>query len=194
MRIFVKRKYLRLLSDTVFARIAEYHVSGIALMSPPVVSATNVLMDRSTESIGVGSDLLEKQSDRIDSTFQYGAISTPTVEAVANSIAKLEGGNGALLTPSGQSSLFLVVSTIYRKGGTLLASDSLTYSTLNLLAELARRLEFRLKRLGVKEISKVTIDELLGDSVFCVLIEAPGGFDYEIPDIKKYLMLRNRRK
>lgn len=184
MRI-LKSKFHRPLSNTVFARVAEYHVSGIALASPPVVSATNVLMDRYTENVGIGDRLLAKQSDRIDSSFQYGAISTPTVEAVANSIAILEGGTGALLTPSGQSSLFLVISTISRRGGTLLVSDSLTYSTLNLLTELACRLRFRLRRLGVKEVSKVSVEELIADSTFCVLLEAPGGFDYEIPDIKK---------
>lgn len=184
MRI-LRSKFHRPKSNTVFARVAEYHTSGIALASPPVVSATNVLMDRTTANVGVGDRLLEKQSDRIDSSFQYGAISTPTVEAVANSIAILEGGKGALLTPSGQSSLFLVISTISRRGGTLLVSDSLTYSTLNLLNELACRLGFRLRRLGVREVSKVTVDELVADSTFCVLLEAPGGFDYEIPDIKK---------
>lgn len=182
------------LSDTVFARVAEYNVSGITLPNPPIVSATSVLLDSSIEIAGIGNRLLAQQSDRVDSSFQYGAISTPTVEAVANSVAILEGGNGALLTPSGQSSLFLVVSTIYQRGGTLLASDSLTYSTLNLLTELSSRLGFRLKRLGVREISEVSVCELIADLTFCVLLEIPGGFDFEVPDIEKVVELAKQTK
>lgn len=175
----------QLLSDTIFARVSEYSIGGISLPTAPIVSATNVLLNSSKDTVGIGQQLLAQQSQKIDTSFQYGAISTPTVEAVANSVATLEGGDGALLTPSGQSSIFLVIFTLSRRGGTLLVSDYLTYSTLQLLTTLSSYLGFRIKRLGVRTISEVSINELVADSTFCVLLEAPGGFDYEIPDIEK---------
>lgn len=162
-------------------------MDGIALPVPPVVSATSVLVDDGAKLFRAGEDVLANQSDRLDISFQYGAISTPTVEAVAKAIAQLEGAAGALLTPSGQSAVMLAVSWLAKPGGALAVLDSLTYSTLALLEELARRLQFRLYRIDITNANTITAASLAAESPFALFLEVPGGFGFEIPDIDKLL-------
>lgn len=171
----------------MFARSAEYRIAGIALPSPPIVSATSVLFDDAALLFGANDELLARQCDRLDTSFQYGAISTPTVDAVATAVAQLEGAAAALLTPSGQSAAMLIVSALARSGGSLIVADSLTYSTLTLFEDLAKRLQFRLCRFGIDELDNATAEELAAEAPFAFFLELPGGFGFEIPDIDKIL-------
>lgn len=64
----------------------------------------------------------------------YSRISNPTVEAVENKIAALEGGVGALCTTSGQSASFIALMNILESGDHVVSSSTIYGGTVNLFA------------------------------------------------------------
>ncbi|HRJ62041.1 MAG TPA: O-acetylhomoserine aminocarboxypropyltransferase [Azospirillaceae bacterium] len=64
----------------------------------------------------------------------YSRISNPTVAALEERVAALEGGVGAVATASGQAAFHLAISTLMGQGGHIVASASIYGGTVNLLA------------------------------------------------------------
>jgi O-acetylhomoserine (thiol)-lyase len=101
----------------------------------PIYQSTTYKYD-SAEHVGKLFDLEE-------SGHFYSRISNPTVEAVENKIAALEGGVGALCTISGQSATMLAVLNILSAGDHLVSAASIYGGSTNLFA-------VTLKRLGIE--------------------------------------------
>lgn len=101
----------------------------------PIYQSTTYKYD-SAEHVGKLFDLEE-------SGHFYSRISNPTVEAVENKIAALEGGIAALCTISGQSASMLTVLNICSAGDHLVSAGSIYGGTTNLFA-------VTLKRLGIE--------------------------------------------
>lgn len=80
----------------------------------------------------------------------YSRISNPTVEALENKIAALEGGVGALCTSSGQSASMVAILNLCEAGDHFIALNAIYGGTYNLFA-------ITLKKLGV-EVSFVSPD------------------------------------
>ncbi len=64
----------------------------------------------------------------------YSRISNPTVDAVEQKIADLEGGVGALCTTSGQSATFLALLNIVEAGDHIVSSATIYGGTMNLFS------------------------------------------------------------
>lgn len=64
----------------------------------------------------------------------YSRISNPTVAALEERLAALEGGVGAVAAASGMAALFLAVATLTGSGGHIVSSSSLYGGSNNLLA------------------------------------------------------------
>ena len=80
----------------------------------------------------------------------YSRISNPTVAAVEQKIAALEGGIGALCTTSGQAATLIAVMNILSAGDHILCASTIYGGTINLLS-------VTLKRFGI-EVSFVDAD------------------------------------
>ncbi|MDU6853421.1 MAG: O-acetylhomoserine aminocarboxypropyltransferase/cysteine synthase family protein [Clostridiales bacterium] len=80
----------------------------------------------------------------------YSRISNPTVEALENKIAALEGGVGALCTSSGQSASMVAMLNLCEAGDHFIALNTIYGGTYNLFA-------ITFKKLGV-EVSFVSPD------------------------------------
>ena len=81
----------------------------------------------------------------------YSRISNPTVAAVEQKIAALEGGIGALCTTSGQAATLIAVMNILSAGDHILCASTIYGGTINLLS-------VTLKRFGI-EVSFVDADD-----------------------------------
>ena len=101
----------------------------------PIYQSTTYKYD-SAEHVGRLFDLQE-------TGHFYSRISNPTVEAVENKIAALEGGVGALCTISGQSATMLAVLNILSAGDHLVSAASIYGGSTNLFG-------VTLKRLGIE--------------------------------------------
>jgi cysteine-S-conjugate beta-lyase len=113
--------------------------------------------------------------------FTYGRLGTPTVKALEEAIAELEGGTRTLLTPSGLSAIATTLLAFVSAGDEVLVSDSVYRPT-------RRFCDHVLKRLGVKTtyydpLIGGGIATLLGPKTKAVFTESPGSQTFEVQDI-----------
>jgi cysteine-S-conjugate beta-lyase len=116
-----------------------------------------------------------------DQDFSYGRLGTPTVRALEQAIAELEGGERTLLTPSGLSAIATALIAFVSAGDEVLVSDSVYRPT-------RRFCDHVLKRLGVKTIYYdpligAVIETLITDKTKVVFTESPGSQTFEVQDI-----------
>lgn len=119
--------------------------------------------------------------DANDQDFTYGRLGTPTVKALEEAIAELEGGERTLLTPSGLSAIATALFAVVSAGDEILVSDSVYRPT-------RRFCDHVLKRLGVKTtyydpLIGADIARLLNDRTRAVFAESPGSQTFEVQDI-----------
>jgi len=72
--------------------------------------------------------------------FFYSRLSNPTVAAVENKIAALEGGVGAMLVSSGQSATFMSILNICHTGSHVVSSSAIYGGSFNLLNKTMREM------------------------------------------------------
>ncbi len=116
-----------------------------------------------------------------DQDFSYGRLGTPTVRALEQAIAELEGGERTLLTPSGLSAIATALIAFVAASDEVLVSDSVYRPT-------RRFCDHVLKRLGVKTIYYdpligAVIETLITDKTKVVFTESPGSQTFEVQDI-----------
>ncbi|MGA7455905.1 MAG: cystathionine beta-lyase [Methyloceanibacter sp.] len=116
-----------------------------------------------------------------DQAFTYGRLGTPTVRALEEAIAELEGGHRTLLTPSGLSAIATSLLAFLAADDELLIVDSVYRP--------ARRFcDNVLKRLGVTIIYYDPhiggdIARLITKKTKVVFTESPGSQTFEVQDI-----------
>ncbi|HET9935647.1 MAG TPA: cystathionine beta-lyase [Methyloceanibacter sp.] len=116
-----------------------------------------------------------------DQDFSYGRLGTPTVRALEEAIAELDGGYRTRLTPSGLSAIATALFSFVAAGDEILVSDSVYRPT-------RRFCDHVLKRLGVKT---VYYDPLIGGAIAklitkktrIVFAESPGSQTFEVQDV-----------
>ncbi|OSA96722.1 UNVERIFIED_ORG: O-acetylhomoserine aminocarboxypropyltransferase [Clostridium botulinum] len=101
----------------------------------PIYQSTTYRYD-STEAIGKLFDLTAEGH-------MYSRISNPTVGAVEDKIASLEGGIGALCTTSGQAASLISILNILKAGDHIISAATIYGGTINLFA-------VTLKRFGIE--------------------------------------------
>ena len=101
----------------------------------PIVQSTTYVY-RSTEEIAAVFDDPTK-------SLIYSRFANPTVMAVEEKIAKLEGGIGAMCTSSGQAATLLSILNLCSAGDSFLCTPEIYGGTINLVA-------FTLKKLGIE--------------------------------------------
>jgi cystathionine beta-lyase len=116
-----------------------------------------------------------------DQDFTYGRLGTPTVRALEEAIAEIEGGHRTLLAPSGLSAIATSLLAFVRAGDEVLIVDSVYRP--------ARRFcDNVLKRLGVAvtyydPLVGEGIGRLITDKTRVVFTESPGSQTFEVQDI-----------
>ena len=84
-----------------------------------------------------------KLFDLAEAGFFYSRLGNPTVDAVEQKIAALEGGVGALCTSSGQAASMLALLNVAQSGDHVVSAASIYGGTFNLFA-------VTLKKLGIE--------------------------------------------
>ncbi len=116
-----------------------------------------------------------------DQDFTYGRLGTPTVKALEEAIAELEGGHRTLLTPSGLSAIATALLAFVSAGDEILVADTVYRPT-------RRFCDNVLKRLGVTTIYYdpligAGIKSLITKKTRVVFAESPGSQTFEVQDI-----------
>ena len=98
----------------------------------PIVQSTTYKYESSQEM----GDLFDLKA----SGFFYTRLANPTLDAVEQKIAALEGGIGAMLTSSGQAASMLSILNICHSGEHVISAASIYGGTLNLFAKTLREM------------------------------------------------------
>jgi cysteine-S-conjugate beta-lyase len=116
-----------------------------------------------------------------DQAFTYGRLGTPTVRALEEAIAELEGGHRTLLTPSGLSAIATSLLAFLAAGDELLIVDSVYRPARrfcdNVLKRLGVTITYYDPRLGAD------IAPLITKKTKVVFTESPGSQTFEVQDI-----------
>jgi cysteine-S-conjugate beta-lyase len=116
-----------------------------------------------------------------DQAFTYGRLGTPTVRALEEAIAELEGGHRTLMTPSGLSAIATSLLAFLAAGDELLIVDSVYRPARrfcdNVLARLGVTVTYYDPLIGAG------IAKLITDKTKVVFTESPGSQTFEVQDI-----------
>jgi len=116
-----------------------------------------------------------------DQDYTYGRLGTPTVRALEEALAELEGGYRTLLTPSGLSAIATTLLALLSAGDHVLVSDSVYRPNRRFCDQV-------LKRLGVETtyydpLIGGGIKELIKKTTRVVFAESPGSQTFEVQDL-----------
>lgn len=103
----------------------------------PIVQSTTYVYDSTEEVASV--------FDEPTKSLIYSRFANPTVMAVEEKIAALEGGVGAMCTTSGQAATLLSILNIARAGDSIISTGEIYGGTVNLFA-------YTFKKLGIETI------------------------------------------
>ncbi len=121
----------------------------------------------------------------------YSRLSNPTVAAVEDKIATMEGGVGALCTSSGQAASFLSIFNIASCGQNIVASSTIYGGTTNLLAVTLKRMGIEV-RFVTPDLSDEEIEAQIDENTRLVFGETIANPVLKVFDIERYAKIAHR--
>ncbi len=155
-------------------------------VNPPVFHASTILSDTVAEFRRRRQNWVLEQPGTY-----YGRFGTPTIEALQEAIAALEGGHRSVVYPSGLAACAGALLAFLSAGDHLLMSDTVYGPTRNFANGF-------LKRFGV---STTFFDPLVGRSIESLMrpetrvihLESPGSLTFEVQDVPAIAEAARRR-
>lgn len=166
-------------SSTHFAQVGIFPVGKIHSLQTPPMDCTTYVTKSLDSLMPINADSLQSSSDSPLEGLYYGGIDTPTTRKAAQQIALMEKGDYAVLTPSGQSALHLLLFALTRPGDHILVGDTVIYTTRWLLEY------FEQKGVEIEYFEPCQahgLGERLRNRTRLVIWETPGSYTYELID------------
>jgi len=160
-----------------------YHPGNGEPSALPIYQSTTYRYD-STEHIG-------KLFDLTAAGHMYSRISNPTVAAVEDKIAAMEGGVGALCTTSGQAATLISLMNILKEGDHFISTASIYGGTINLFA-------VTMKRFGIEctfvdqELPEEEIQKMFRPNTKAVFGETIANPALSVLDIEKWATIAHK--
>ena len=151
----------------------------------PIVQSTTYVYDSTEEVAAVFDDPTR--------SLIYSRFGNPTVMAVEEKIAALEGGVGAMCTSSGQAASLLSILNLCNAGDSFISSTEIYGGTINLFS-------FTLKKLGIECIyvdhnaSDEEIDKAFKPNTKAVFGETIANPALTVFDIERFATLAHKHK
>lgn len=160
--------------QTRIVRAEDQLTPGFESFAVPVTRASTVVFpDLAT---------LRALDWRNDAQWRYGLHATPTSLTLAQRLAAIEGGNHALLQPSGLSAISNVYFGIVKAGDDVLIPDNV-YSPNRDHAEWLAH-DFGLTARYYDPMIGAGIADLIRPETKLIWLEAPGSVTMEVPDVQ----------
>lgn len=137
------------------------------------------------------SEFLGKLFDLEAPGHMYTRISNPTVDAVENKIAALEGGVGAMCTGSGQAASFAAIFNITSAGQNFVCSASIYGGTTNLFAVTMKRMGIEV-RFYTNDMTDEEIEKLFDENTRLVFGETIANPALTVFDIERFANLAHK--
>ena len=161
----------------------EQHQGAV---NPPVFHASTIL----SESV---EEYRRKRKDwarELPGTY-YGRHGTPTIEALQEAIAALEGGHRTLLYPSGLAACAGALLAFLSAGDHVLMTDSVYGPTRNFTRGLLKR--FGVATTFYDPLVGGGIESLIQASTRVIYLESPGSLTFEVQDVPAIAAIARRR-
>ena len=148
----------------------------------PIVQSTTYRFDK-TERIGELFDM--------PTACMYSRFANPTVDAVEQKIADLEGGVGAMCTSSGQAASLLSILNLCNSGDSFISASTIYGGTVNLFA-------VTLKKLGIEcifvdaDADEETIQKFFKENTRAIFGETLANPALTVFDIEKFARIAHQ--
>ena len=160
-----------------------YHPGNGEPRTLPIYQSTTYKYDN--------ADTLGQLFDLKAEGHMYSRISNPTLAAVEEKLADLEGGVGAMLVSSGQSANLLAVFNICSAGQNLIAMNNIYGGTINLLSVTLARMGIEV-RYASDKMTDEQLDALFDDNTRLVFGETIANPALTVLDISRYAAIAHR--
>lgn len=160
-----------------------YHPGNGEPRTLPIYQSTTYKYDN--------ADTLGQLFDLKAEGHMYSRISNPTLAAVEEKLADLEGGVGAMLVSSGQSANLLAVFNICSAGQNLIAMNNIYGGTINLLSVTLARMGIEVRYIHDR-MTDDEVDALFDDKTRLVFGETITNPALTVLDISRYASIAHR--
>lgn len=160
-----------------------YHPGNGEPRTLPIYQSTTYKYDN--------ADTLGQLFDLKAEGHMYSRISNPTLAAVEEKLADLEGGVGAMLVSSGQSANLLAVFNICSAGQNLIAMNNIYGGTINLLSVTLARMGIEVRYINDK-MTDEQVDALFDGNTRLVFGETITNPALTVLDISCYAAIAHR--
>jgi len=146
----------------------------------PIIQSTTFKYDNAAT--------LGKLFDLEENGFFYTRLANPTLSAVADKIAALEGGVGAMLTASGQAASMLSITNICHAGDHVVCASAIYGGTFNLFNKSLRELGIDFTFV-TPDATEDDINAAFQDSTRAVFVESVSNPSLDVADVELYAKL-----
>ena len=144
-----------------------HHVEGLgrdaAPLTTPIYETTTFVFENAAE--------VRAYNEGKSSKFLYSRYANPTVMAVEQTIAVLEGAESALVLSSGQAATTTALIALLASGDEVVCSSAIYGGTFHLLADLLSKFDIRSRFVSIAELSRP--ETMLSDATKIVWFETP---------------------
>lgn len=157
-------------SQCVHAGIDEYEFGPVV---PPIYQTSTFKF----ESVKQGVSLFKGEGKG----YIYTRLSNPTIEAMENAVAQLEGGHKALGCASGMAAVTTVFTSLLKTGDHVVCSKSVYGPTTTLLSTIFNK--FDISSTFVNSSNLDEIKNAIKENTKVVYVESPGNPTLELTDL-----------
>jgi cystathionine beta-lyase/cystathionine gamma-synthase len=144
-----------------------HHADGVnddaAPLTTPIYETTTFLFENAEE--------VKDYNEGRSSKFLYSRYANPTVLAVEQKIAALEGAEAALVLSSGQAATTTALMTLVGSGDEIVCSSAVYGGTLHLIADLLPKFGIRSRFVSIEELR--TPEKIFSPATKLVWFESP---------------------
>ena len=160
-----------------------YHPGNSQPRTLPIYQSTTYKYD-DADALGMLFDLKAEGH-------MYSRISNPTLAAVEEKLADLEGGTGAMLVSSGQSANLLAIFNICSAGQNLIALNNIYGGTINLLSVTMARMGIEVRYVNEK-MTDAEVEAQFDENTRLVFGETIANPALTVLDISRYAAIAHR--
>jgi cystathionine beta-lyase/cystathionine gamma-synthase len=161
--------------ETELLHIAEGLQPDAAPLERPIYTSSTYLFANAAE--------LEAYQQGRSGAYLYSRYANPSVQAVEEKLASLEGAEAAVVTSSGMAATSTALFGLLRTGDELICSAAVYGGTLQVIARHLQRFGVSIRFISLEELAGV--DRLIGPATRVVWFESPTNPTLRCPDIAK---------
>ncbi len=152
----------------------------------PATGARQVPIYQTTAYVFRDADHAAKLFNLQEVGYIYSRLTNPTVSALAERVAALEGGVGAVCCSSGHAAQIMALFPLMQPGCNVVAANKLYGGTIQQLGNTIRKFGWSAKFVDFDDLAAVeaAVDENTR-AIFCESIANPGGYITDLDAIAK---------